>query len=95
LSSPTIEKNVYRFAHEWFLYTPLVETSEKDQHSLPVDFLPPQYHDNQSPSEQTSFETHMFSQQDRQTEHQTSQINLDLTSIIHLKLFEVESYNLC
>jgi len=37
----------------------------------------------------------MLSQQDRQTEHQTSQINLDLTSIIHLKLFEVESYNLC
>jgi len=69
--------------------------SDFGKNSPLYDFLPPQPCDPQSPSEPTSSETHVLSQHDHHTEHQTSQMKLDLTSRNHLKYFEVEYCNRC
>jgi len=94
LSSPTIKKNRYTFAKEWFLSTPLVETSGRDQHSSFVHFLPPK-HDTQFPSQPAASHIHLLSQQDHHTELQISQMKLDLISRNHLKYFEAEYCNWC
>ena len=76
LSSPTLEKDMYSFAHEWVLQTPFVETSGRDQHLSLLDCSPPQYPDTQSPSQPTFVEIHMLSQQDYHTELQIYQMIL-------------------
>jgi len=95
LSSPTIKKNRYTFANEWFFLTPLVETSGRDQQSSLVDFLPPQQCDTHSPSQPAVSHIHSLSQQDHQTEPETYQMKLDFILRIHLKYFEVQFCNKC